>query len=167
MYRTMEDFLAHWREESAMMQQVLDGLTDESLSQQVTADHRTLGRLGWHLTTTLAEVAGHAGLTFEGTKSDAPMPSSAQEIADAYRTSNEAMIKAFEEQWTDETLKEERDMYGEQWTVAQVLTMLVSHQIHHRGQMIVLMRQAGLRVPGLYGPTKEDWATFGETAPTV
>jgi uncharacterized damage-inducible protein DinB len=27
--------------------------------------------------------------------------------------------------------------------------------------MTVLMRQAGLPVPGLYGPSKEEWAAMG------
>lgn len=47
------------------------------------------------------------------------------------------------------------------------LRCLVFHQIHHRGELIVLMRQAGLRVPGLYGPAKEDWATYGIPAPAI
>ena len=32
---------------------------------------------------------------------------------------------------------------------------LINHQNHHRGQMTVLMRQAGLTVPGVYGPAKK------------
>jgi len=39
-----------------------------------------------------------------------------------------------------------------------VLQTLVVHQIHHRGQMSVLMRQAGLVPPGIYGPTREEAA---------
>lgn len=35
------------------------------------------------------------------------------------------------------------------------LRMLIDHQTHHRGQMTVLLRQAGLTVPGVMGPTKE------------
>jgi len=35
------------------------------------------------------------------------------------------------------------------------------HQAHHRGQMTVLMRQAGMKVPGVYGPSKEEWSAFG------
>ena len=69
------------------------------------------------------------------------------------------------EQWTDESLLEEKDMYGEQWTVATVLQTLIQHQIHHRGQMTILMRQAGLTVPGMYGPSKDEWLAFGEEAP--
>jgi len=31
----------------------------------------------------------------------------------------------------------------------------------------VLMRQAGLTVPGIYGPAKEGWKDFGMEAPIV
>ena len=30
-----------------------------------------------------------------------------------------------------------------------------------RGQMTVLMRQAVLAVPGIYGPAEEEWAAMG------
>jgi len=167
MYRTLNDFLAQWRQESAMTLQVFDMLTDESLNQQITPQNRTLGRLAWHLTTTLEEMMGHAGVKFEGAKSGTPVPASAKEIADAYRVSSEAMVKAIQEQWTDETLQEERNMYGDNWKVAEVLASLVLHQTHHRGQMTVLMRQAGLKVPGLYGPAMEEWAAMGAPVPEV
>lgn len=52
-------------------------------------------------------------------------------------------------------------MYGEQWPKGLVLSILIAHQTHHRGQMTVLMRQAGLPVPGMYGPSKEEWAAMG------
>jgi len=38
---------------------------------------------------------------------------------------------------------------------------MMMHQSHHRGQMTVLMRQAGLRVPYIYGPAYEDWVEQG------
>ncbi|HSI66200.1 MAG TPA: DinB family protein [Planococcus sp. (in: firmicutes)] len=167
MFNSLADFFRFWHEEAAKTQQILDGLTDESLQQQVTADHRTLGRLAWHLTTTLDEMMGHAGLKFEASEFGSPMPKTANAIAEAYRKSNESMVAAMQEQWSDRTLAEERDMYGEMWTVSAVLTTLITHQIHHRGQMTVLMRQAGLKVPGLYGPAKEEWAAIGQPAPEV
>jgi len=58
-------------------------------------------------------------------------------------------------------------MYGEQWSRAKTLQVLIHHQIHHRAQMTVLMRQAGLRVPGLFGPAREDWAKMGMSPPVV
>ncbi|MGA2381636.1 MAG: DinB family protein [Spirochaetia bacterium] len=43
---------------------------------------------------------------------------------------------------------------GGRWTRAGVLASLVKHQIQHRAQMTVLMRQTGIRVPGVYGPAQ-------------
>ena len=58
-------------------------------------------------------------------------------------------------------------MYGEPWQRALTLAILVAHQTHHRGQMTVLMRQAGLKVPGVYGPSKDEWAAMGASPPEV
>jgi uncharacterized damage-inducible protein DinB len=63
--------------------------------------------------------------------------------------------------WDDARLEVEDDMHGQRWARGFTLTALLEHQIHHRGQMTVLMRQAGLRVPGIYGPAREDWASMG------
>ena len=38
---------------------------------------------------------------------------------------------------------------------------MVKHEVHHRAQMTVLMRQAGLAVPGIYGPAAEEWEAMG------
>jgi uncharacterized damage-inducible protein DinB len=69
--------------------------------------------------------------------------------------------------WSDATLEVEDDMYGERWPRGATLQSLVVHQAHHRGQMTVLMRQAGLRVPGVYGPAREEWTAYGMPPPTV
>ena len=167
MYKTIEEFLINWGHESGSTQKVLDTLTDESLGQEVSPEDRTLGRIAWHIRTTLHEMMSRTGLEFEATPHDAPVPETAAEIAEAYRSSNAAMVAAMKEQWTDESLAEVKDMYGEQWSVGTVLGILTSHQTHHRGQMTVLMRQAGLRVPGVYGPSREEWAAFGGEAPVV
>jgi uncharacterized damage-inducible protein DinB len=56
-------------------------------------------------------------------------------------------------------------MYGQTWKRRDVLMALVMHQAHHRGQMTVLMRQAGLLVPGIYGPAREEWSKMNIPAP--
>jgi len=55
-------------------------------------------------------------------------------------------------------------MYGETWKRGMTLLYLMLHQAHHRGQITVLMRQAGLKVTGIYGPAKEEWQTMGMPA---
>lgn len=167
MFKTIEDFLTNWSHESEWTQEILDTLTDKSLGQEVSPDDRTLGRIAWHIVTTLGEMLSRTGLDFEANPHDAAVPVSASEIAGAYRSTNEAMVSAIKEQWTDESLDELKEMYGEQWSIGKVLGILTAHQTHHRGQMTVLMRQAGLRVPGVYGPSREEWAAFGGEAPVV
>jgi uncharacterized damage-inducible protein DinB len=47
------------------------------------------------------------------------------------------------------------------------LQILIRHEIHHRAQMTVLMRQAGLKVPGIYGPSRDEWQAMGMTPPEI
>jgi uncharacterized damage-inducible protein DinB len=58
-------------------------------------------------------------------------------------------------------------MYGEAWTRGRTLAALVAHQTHHRAQMTVLMRQAGLEVPGVYGPARQEWTAYGMQPPGI
>ena len=45
-------------------------------------------------------------------------------------------------------------MYEEKWKRGMTLAIIISHQIHHRAQLTVVMRLNGLKVPGVYGPCK-------------
>jgi uncharacterized damage-inducible protein DinB len=167
MFTTIAGFLKTWKFESEGTHKLLAELTDTSLSRAVTPDGRTLGRLAWHITTTIPEMMERTGLHLGGTAHDAPVPASAQSIAAAYRELAASLAKAIQESWTDATLAVEDDMYGDRWTRGVTLGALVSHQTHHRGQMTVLMRQAALRVPGIYGPAREEWTAMGMASPDI
>ncbi|MCO5388654.1 DinB family protein [Desulfosporosinus sp.] len=167
MFTSLATFLLSWEKESESTSKILDSLTDDSLNQSVTIDDRTLGRIAWHIVTTIPEMLEKTGLVFGGIKENAPVPNTAKTIADSYREVNKSMLTEIKKHWNDQTLLEERDMYGESWTIGTTLNVLINHQIHHRGQMTVLMRQAGLKVPGIMGPSREDWGQFGMEAPTV
>ena len=65
MFTKIEDFLTNWQHESGSTQKVLDALTDESLAQEVSPQDRTLGRIAWHIVTTLDEMMGRTGLKFQ------------------------------------------------------------------------------------------------------
>jgi uncharacterized damage-inducible protein DinB len=165
MFRKVDDFLKSYDFESKSTQKMLDSLTDASLQQRVASDHRTLGNAAWHIVATVPEMMGHTGLTVAGPAQTAPTPASAKEIADAYRTVSTSLAEQVKAEWTDESLEVVDDLYGEKWARGMTLVALINHEIHHRGQLTVLMRQAGLRVPGIYGPAKEDWAVMGMEAP--
>ena len=168
MFHTIDDFLTVWKEEAESTARVFAALTDASLSQAVMKDHRTIGRMAWHIAQTIPEMLGKAGLVARGPAEHDAVPSKASTIVDAYATASGSVAGAMvTAKWTDKTLAEMRPMYGESWTVAFTLRVLLFHQVHHRGELIVLMRQAGLRVPGVYGPAKEDWATYGMPEPAI
>ncbi|MES2177053.1 MAG: DinB family protein [Gemmatimonadota bacterium] len=166
MIRTIEDFVTVWNQEAANTLKLFRGLSDASMPQAITGEHRDLGRLAWHITTTIREMMERTGLHVEGPEPDAPVPSSAEEIVKEYARSSESFVKSLDA-WTDATLDQEDNLYGESWRRSLTLQILLLHQTHHRGQMTVLMRQAGLPVPGMYGPAKEDWAKYGMPTPAI
>lgn len=164
MYRTIDDFLADWRQESESTAKVLANLTDGSLEQRVTPEGRSIGRLAWHVVVSIAQMAGEAGLPgVDGSKDDDAIPGSAAAIAEAYGSVARSLTQAVLTHWSDDQLADPIPMYGETWTKGQTLAIVVKHEIHHRAQLTVLMRQAGLAVPGCYGPAREEWAAMGMT----
>ncbi|GIP41243.1 hypothetical protein J31TS4_45230 [Paenibacillus sp. J31TS4] len=163
MFVTVNQFVKSWSHEAAATQRVLDMLTDDSLRQEIAPQSRTLGQLAWHLVVTIPEMLGRTGLAIPFPEGGEKAPASASVIAEAYKRTGQAMLEIVQSQWTDDSLQQSNDMYGEQWPNGLTLHALIQHEIHHRGQMTVLMRQAGLRVPGIYGPTREDWIDQGLT----
>ena len=167
MISTISDFVYIWSQELEATQKILKHLTDKSLAQAVTPQDRTLGRMAWHIATTIGEMMERTGLKITGPRHDAPVPSSAKEIFKAYSDAALSLLEQVKANWNDAALQQEDEMYGERWKRSLTLTSLVLHQVHHRAQMTVLMRQAGLPVPGVYGPAREEWSAFGAQPPTV
>lgn len=167
MYRRIEDFLQSWEYEAAGTGKMIGALTDESLGQSVAPGHQSLGRIAWHLAQTIPEMMNQTGLSVTGVDPAAPVPDNIAAIKRAYDEASASLAREVKDKWSDATLEIEDTMYGEKWRRGSTLTTLVMHQAHHRGQMTVLIRQAGLKVPGVYGPALEDWAAYGQPAPSV
>ena len=165
MYVTISDFIKEWNREAMLTQNVLDGLTDESLKQQVYPEGRTLGRIAWHLTTNIPDYLTHFGLNIDGVKNAENVPTSAKEIAETFKEVSSHVAQIIEQQWTDKSLEQIQEAFGRQESNAQILMGLIKHIVHHRGQITVLMRQAGLKPFGVYGPPKEDWIHLGVENP--
>ncbi|MHC0037123.1 DinB family protein [Pseudoneobacillus sp. C159] len=168
MFFTVNGFLQSWLYESAVTLRLFNQLTDESLKQEITPENWTLGRVAWHIVTAIRAMTEPTDLAFVAESEDFPVPPSAKFIADSYSQASEAFFNAVVNQWTDdEKLEETVNFFGREMRIGMLLQFLIQHQIHHRGQMTVLMRQAGLSVPGLYGPSKEEWEQMGMQAPQM
>lgn len=148
MFRTMQDFATEWTRESEQTALLLDACKDESLQQRVAEGHRTLGEIAWHLVQSLHYMT-QLGLSFSAPNDEAS--TSAKKMAQEYRTISR-VLQAVTTQWNDESLHETIELWGQNWRKGEVLLFTIMHQVHHRGQMTVLMRQAGYaEVPLMFG----------------
>ncbi|HZU53072.1 MAG TPA: DinB family protein [Holophagaceae bacterium] len=167
MYRRIEDFRSHWQEEVVDTLKVIDAIPDAKLGQAVSPEHRDLRRLAWHLASSVVGLPAQMGLKVEGPQETDVPAASAKELRDAYARAAQSLLDAIQG-WTGADLEIEDTMYGHLvWKRGYSLQALEMHQAHHRGQMTVLLRQAGLKVPEFYGPTKESWAKLGMPEPVA
>jgi uncharacterized damage-inducible protein DinB len=145
----------------------LDGLTDDSLKQQVYPEGRTLGRIVWHFTTNVPNYLNKFGVKMDKVENDENVPTTAKEIAETFKKVSAQAAKAIEQQWTDDSLKQIQIAFGREETNASILMGLIKHIVHHRGQATILIRQAELKPFGVYGPPKEDWIPLGMGNPPL
>ena len=135
---------------------VFGALSDDSLAQSVKPGGYTLGWVAAHLTNSILGIPAHAGLVAPpagGTLA------TVAEIVSAYEHNTKLVADAVQEKWSNEQLGEEVPAFGQSFRRGAILGLLVAHQAHHRGEMMVLMHQAGLKVPGVYGPSADDKTT--------
>ncbi len=164
MFRSIEDFANVWAFESDCTRKLLANLTDAELGRPIAAGgFWTLGELANHIAIVIPVIGSMAGLDFPDapTTDVPPAPSSAKEICDAYDKWASGVVEQVKSKWTDGDLGS-TDRYFDHydWAKGFALHILVTHQSHHRGQMTVLMRQAGLPLCGIYGPTKEETEAY-------
>ena len=164
MYRKLEDFINDWTQESESTLKVFNNLSDDSLTKKVNENVRTSGRIAWHITTSIGEMAHRTGLSFQTVENNSAIPTTAKEIVEAYKEASENLGDAIKSNWNNESLLIEDNMYGEKWKRGMTLAIIISHQIYHRAQLTVIMRVNGLNVPGIYGPSKEEWSQYGMPA---
>ncbi len=161
MYYKIEDFTKDWANEDEMTLKIFNAITEETAFKKPHEEIRSLARMAWHITETLTEMPAKGGLLEEDVLEGKEISAEFKEIVDLYIKHSGILIEAIKEKWNDKALTEKVELYGESWEKGKLLTVLLNHQIHHRAQMTIAMRLVGLKVPGIYGPAKEEWANFG------
>ncbi|MBQ0138806.1 MAG: DinB family protein [Kurthia sp.] len=154
MYRRIEDFIADWNESSAGTLKAIRALEDDKLNQAIVVGHSTLGWLSWHLVGAMSFFGASAGLLVPIQGRPDEQPTTVEELAQGYEK-NAAEIVEGATKFTDADLEKYVDAFGQRQQIGKLLRKMIDHQTHHRGQMTVLIRQAGLIVPPIMGPTQE------------
>jgi uncharacterized damage-inducible protein DinB len=161
MYKTIKDFVKDWQQESDFTLKIFGSIPDDKKSKKVHDNVRSLDRLAWHITQTLTEMPFRANILERDYLDKKPIPESMKEVSDIYKKHSEELTKLLKDKWNDSDLVEVIEVYGQKWQREKILSVLINHQIHHRAQMTVLMRLLDIKVPGIYGPAKEEWSNFG------
>nr|WP_106782200.1 DinB family protein [Lysinibacillus timonensis] len=155
MYRNVNDFISEWRNNSNGTISIFEAVSEEKKGFEIVEGHNSLEWISWHLTNSPAYFIGQIGLELEVKLNPTQVPPSMTEITNAYKAVSENIIKVVKEKLNNEALLNEVDSHGQPTPIGALLRAMVDHQTHHRAQMQVLLRQAGLPVPGVMGPTKE------------
>jgi uncharacterized damage-inducible protein DinB len=159
-------FVQSWEAEMNSTIKLFEQLTDESLKKPEHSDIRNLGQVAWHILTTIQEMMEKLGVDIGKPTEKDPIPANAAEVVASYRKHATSLLEAIK-RWKDEDMFIEDEMYGEKWQRGSTLWILIKHEIHHRGQMTIMMRLAGLPVAGIYGPSREEWNKFGMEIPEL
>ncbi|MEJ9279780.1 DinB family protein [Ureibacillus thermosphaericus] len=154
MYRKIDDFIKDWQHNSAGTIAIMESITEDKKHVAIVEGHNSLEFLSWHLTNAPLFFCGLIGQSLNVQINPSTPPTTMKEIIDEYKKVNEEVVNAVKK-LDDSSLEKEVDMIGQPTAIGAVLRMLIDHQTHHRAQMQVLLRQAGLPVPGVMGPTKE------------
>lgn len=160
MYKTIPEFIEDWTRESSISLKVQRALTNESLSAKSDPEANTLGKIAWHMVVMIGMTGTALGLEVVAPPRGAEAPAAAASIADAYQTAAQSLTEQASKKLKDEQLPTELAYFGRTVPMSTILQSLIRHQIHHRGQMTILMRQAHVVVPSVYGPSREESAAM-------
>jgi len=164
MYLKINDFVNEWNEESESTLKIFSEIPDSVKSVKDNENIRSLERLAWHITQTITEMPKSCGITQEDPLENTDIPTSFSKIITLYKKHSQKLAEALEQKWTDADLTRNVKIYGQEWEGRKILSIMIKHQIHHRAQMTILMRLLDIKVPGLYGPAKEEWSQYGMEA---
>jgi uncharacterized damage-inducible protein DinB len=164
----LDMFLAAWEREAEGTVKLLRALPPTQYDFRPDAGGRSLGELAWHLAEGDAYMSygienGRFGMDVKPPNIERPRQVEA--LAPGYeRIHREAVarIRKLKPEDLDRTVV---FFDGTPMPIRDILWgFIISHGIHHRGQLSLMCRLAGGCTPGLYGPNREETAAMRAAA---
>lgn len=166
MSHELQTFLDTWDTEAKNTVAMLKALPVGQYDFRPDPGGRSLGELGWHLAEADAYMTyGIERGVFEmGAKPPGmERPKTVEELAPGFERVHAEAVQRVRKLNGADLDREIVFFTGTPVTIRQILwTMLLHHQIHHRGQLSVLCRLAGGTAPAPYGPNREEMAKIRE-----
>jgi len=160
----IDGMLQELEQEAQTTRRVFERVPDSQLAWRPHAKARTLGELALHVAMVpggVAELVASASPAQAPRFGTDPSPKSASELIPALDQSI-AKAKAVLGGMDDATLAATwRMMNGDRELfaiprVAFLRSIMLNHWYHHRGQLTVYLRELGVPVPSIYGPSADE-----------
>jgi uncharacterized damage-inducible protein DinB len=159
---TMQQFLDVHSRETQTTLRVLRAYPKEKTDLRPHPRSKTARELAWMFVVEqmLSEKALTTGLDWSQAPSLPAVPASLDEIIEAFRNKQQRVADMVRD-LPDEKLSGTVQFFTGPQSLGDVpmmqfLWMLLSDQIHHRGQFSIYLRMADGKVPSIYGPTADE-----------
>ena len=158
-----ETFLRVWNEDAARTVRVLEALPRDKYDFRPDPGGRSIGEMAWHL----AEGDAYNSLGVAEGEFSPDMrppgmerPKQVEALAPGYsRVHKEAVERV--RGLKPAALERQIAFFGdEKMSGMEILWATIFHNIHHRGQLVLMCRLAGGVSPGTLGPNREEMAAM-------
>lgn len=163
-------FTAEIQHEAMATRRLLEAIPEDKFDWKPHDKSMALGRLGGHI----AEMprwgvsmlgSDELDLATVSEKFEAFNPTSMEALLEGFDQGIEALIEAFSDKddalfgavWT---LRKGDDVISQMPRGAAIRGFVLSHVVHHRGQLTVYLRLLDVELPSVYGPTADN-PSFG------
>jgi uncharacterized damage-inducible protein DinB len=162
--RISESLLPEFDHEMATTRKTLERIPEDKLSWTPHQKSMSLGRLAGHV----AELPNFATMTIKTESMDLasggyqPLTATSQkQVLDAFDKASADARAAIAGASDGELMQSWTLLYGGKTIfamprVAALRAMMMSHMIHHRGQLSVYLRLNSVPVPSIYGPSADE-----------
>ena len=154
----IEQFIGLWEYESGLTKGILATIPEDKLDFRPDSQGRSICDLAWHIA---ALEAIFSSLARERDRSAVKPPAmepprTVPGLVNAYDKIHREAVERVRG-LSAEDLDREFPFFDRPISVRSVLRFpLLHHQIHHRGQLMMMIRQAGGVPSKVYGPNRED-----------
>ena len=159
---TVELLLQELEQEAQTTRRVLERVPNDRLSWKPHDRSMSLGQLALHIASVPGAIAEISQISpFPVPKFEQPSATSAAELIPALDESLEKARTILRRLDDADLAKVWRVMDGDREVMAipvgaVLRTIMLNHWYHHRGQLSVYLRQVGVPVPSIYGPSADE-----------
>jgi|SRR5215470_4398434 len=157
--QAIEQFVGTWEFEAGLTKELLKTIPHDQYDFRPDPEGRSLGELAWHL----AELEAIMSAIAVSRNFQAPMPAGVDrprtvpELVSGYERVHREAVERVRTIRPEDLDREFPFFGGRDLKVRQVLwAPLLHHHIHHRGQLMLMIRMAQAVPTRVYGPLRED-----------